>query len=180
MKDAAPAQPPAATPAPATVPPATASPPPAIAPPPIAAAPPAAAPPAAPAPDARDKSAARSQAEAPRSLEGARPPESKSGELSARSRQVPAHLFVAPDASGRLTVGDRAAADRALADLGARLGVTQAFRRDEPDGATIEWILPREVYAEFVRGLAGIGRWAVEREPATLPARVRLQVRVGS
>ena len=87
---------------------------------------------------------------------------------------------IAPDASGRLSVADRAAADRALADLGARLGVTQAFRRDEPDGAIIEWILPREVYLEFVRGLAGIGRWTADREPAALPARVRLQVRVGS
>jgi hypothetical protein len=114
-----------------------------------------------------------------RPLERARPPES-SGDLSARARQVPARLFVAPDASGRLSVADRAAADRALADLGARLGVAQAFRRDEPDGATIEWILPREVYLEFVRGLAGIGRWTADREPAALPARVRLQVRVGS
>jgi len=103
-----------------------------------------------------------------------------SGDLSAGARQVPARLFVAPDASGRLSVADRAAADRALADLGARLGVTQAFRRDEPDGAIIEWILPREVYLEFVRGLAGIGRWTADREPAALPARVRLQVRVGS
>jgi hypothetical protein len=115
-----------------------------------------------------------------RPLEGARPPESKSGELSARTRQLPASLFVAPDVSGRLSVGNRAAADRALADLGERLGVAQAFRREEPDGALIEWIVPREVYAEFVRGLAGIGRWTAEREPATLPTRVRVQVRVGS
>ena len=92
---------------------------------------------------------------------------------------MPARLFVAPDTAGRLVVGDRIAADRALADLGGRLGVAQAFRREEPDGALIEWIVPREVYAEFVRGLAGIGRWTADREPSTLPARVRLQVRVG-
>jgi hypothetical protein len=100
--------------------------------------------------------------------------------LSARVRQIPTSVFAAPDVSGRLAVGDRAAADRALGDLGARLGVTQAFRRDEPDGATIEWLVPREIYPEFVRGLAGIGRWTADREPAALPARVRLQVRVGS
>ena len=182
MKDAAPGQTPAAAPAP----PVGASAPPAAAQPEIAAAPPAApgvpAPPtiAAPAPEAREKSGARSQSEVSRPLEGARPPESKSGELSARTRQLPASLFVAPDVSGRLSVGNRAAADRALADLGERLGVAQAFRREEPDGALIEWIVPREVYAEFVRGLAGIGRWTAEREPATLPTRVRVQVRVGS
>jgi hypothetical protein len=174
MKDTAPSQSPAAPPAP----------PAGVAPPSIAVAPPPAAPPtvaapAAPAPEAREKSGARPQSEVSRPLERARPPES-SGDLSARARQVPARLFVAPDASGRLSVADRAAADRALADLGARLGVAQAFRRDEPDGATIEWILPREVYLEFVRGLAGIGRWTADREPAALPARVRLQVRVGS
>ncbi|HEX4994831.1 MAG TPA: hypothetical protein VFX87_07680, partial [Methylomirabilota bacterium] len=115
----------------------------------------------------------------PRETEGPRA-DSKSGEPSARARQLPTRLFVAPDAAGRLTVSDRAAADRALADLGGRLGVAPAFRREEPDGATIEWILPRELYGEFVRGLAGIGRWTAEREPATLPPRVRLQVRVGS
>ena len=93
---------------------------------------------------------------------------------------MPARLFVAPDASGRLTVGDRAAAERALAELGGRLGVAQAFRREEADGALIEWMVPREVYPEFVRGLAGIGRWTADREPATLPPRVRLQIRVGS
>ena len=171
MKDATPG------PAPAAAPPSS------IAPPPIAASPPAAAPPAAPAPEARDKSAARSRPEAPREIDGARPEAKsgeKSGELSAGTRQVPARAFAAPDASGRLTVGDRAAADRALADLGGRLGVAQAFRRDETDGALIEWIVPREVYPEFVRGLQGIGRWTADREPATLPARVRLQVRLGS
>jgi len=167
MKDAAPAPPPPAAP------------PPSITSPPIAAAPPTATPPAAPAPEARDKSAARIRPQAPGQIEGARP-EAKSGELSAGVRQIPGRLFAAPDASGRLTVGDRGAADRALADLGGRLGVAQAFRREEPDGALIEWMVPREVYAEFVRGLAGIGRWTADREPATLPTRVRVQVRVGS
>jgi DNA polymerase III subunit gamma/tau len=172
MKDAAPAAPPAAAP------------PPSVSPPPIAAAPPsegaaAVAPPAAPAPEARDKRAARSRPQAAPEVEGARP-EAKSGELSARVPQMPARLFVAPDASGRLTVGDRAAAERALAELGGRLGVAQAFRREEADGALIEWMVPREVYPEFVRGLAGIGRWTADREPATLPPRVRLQIRVGS
>jgi len=172
MKDAAPTPPPPAAP-----PPSITSPPIAAAPP--AAAPPTATPPAAPAPEAREKSAARPRSQAPGQIEGARP-ETKSGELSASVRQTPARLFAAPDMSGRLTVGDRAAADRALADLGGRLGVAQAFRREEPDGALIEWMVPREVYAEFVRGLAGIGRWTADREPATLPTRVRVQVRVGS
>ena len=177
MKDAAPAPPPAAAPPPSVSPPPIAAAPPGAAPPSEGAA--AVAPPAAPAPEARDKRAARSRPQAPRDVEGARP-EAKSGELSARAPQMPARLFVAPDASGRLTVGDRAAADRALAELGGRLGVAQAFRREEADGALIEWMVPREVYPEFVRGLAGIGRWTADREPATLPPRVRLQIRVGS
>ena len=88
-----------------------------------------------------------------------------------RSREICRHglsrcrpvSLVAPDTAGRLVVGDRIAADRALADLGGRLGVARAFRREEPDGALIEWIVPREVYAEFVRGLAGIGRWTADR-----------------
>ena len=178
MKDAAPAPPPAATPPPSVSPPPIAAAPPGAAPPSEGAA--AVAPPAAPAPEARDKrAAARSRPQAPREVDGARP-EAKSGELSARASQMPARLFVAPDASGRLTVGDRAAAERALAELGGRLGVAQAFRREEADGALIEWMVPREVYPEFVRGLAGIGRWTADREPATLPPRVRLQIRVGS
>jgi hypothetical protein len=179
MKDAAPGPAPVAAPAPSAAPPGVAPAPPTIAPPPSAAAPSAVAPPAAPAPAAREKSVAAPRPQSPRETEGVRA-ESKPGELSTRARQVPAHLFVAPDAAGRLTVGDRAAADRALGDLGARLGVAQAFRREEPDGTIIEWIVPREVYADFVRGLAGVGRWTADREPATLPARVRLQVRVGS
>ena len=178
MKDAAPAPPPAATPPPSVSPPPIAAAPPGAAPPSEGAA--AVAPPAAPAPEARDKrAAARSRPQAPREVDGSRP-EAKSGELSARASQMPARLFVAPDASGRLTVGDRAAAERALAELGGRLGVAQAFRREEADGALIEWMVPREVYPEFVRGLAGIGRWTADREPATLPPRVRLQIRVGS
>ncbi|HET6366651.1 MAG TPA: zf-HC2 domain-containing protein [Pseudomonadales bacterium] len=177
MKDAAPAPPPAAAPPPSVSPPPIAAAPPAAAPPSEGAA--AVAPPAAPAPEARDKRAARSRPQAPREVEGVRP-EAKPGELSARAPQMPARLFVAPDASGRLTVGDRAAAERALAELGGRLGVAQAFRREEADGALIEWMVPREVYPEFVRGLAGIGRWTADREPATLPPRVRLQIRVGS
>ena len=177
MKDAAPAPPPAAAPPPSVSPPPIAAAPPAAAPPSEGAA--AVAPPAAPAPEARDKRAARSRPQAPREVEGVRP-EAKPGELSARAPQMPARLFVAPDASGRLTVGDRAAAERALAELGGRLGVAQAFRREEADGALIEWMVPREVYPEFVRGLAGLGRWTADREPATLPPRVRLQIRVGS
>lgn len=177
MKDAAPAPSPVVAPPPSVSPPPIAAAPPAAAPPSEGAA--AVAPPAAPAPEARDKRAARSRPQAPREVEGVRP-EAKSGELSARAPQMPARLFVAPDASGRLTVGDRAAAERALAELGGRLGVAQAFRREEADGALIEWMVPREVYPEFVRGLAGIGRWTADREPATLPPRVRLQIRVGS
>lgn len=90
--------------------------------------------------------------------------------------------LVASDAAGRLVVADRAAAETALANLRSRLGVTEAFRRDAGAGTvSIELVVPRGAYAEFSRGLGEIGRWTVDREPASAepaPAGspVRLQI----
>jgi hypothetical protein len=88
-----------------------------------------------------------------------------------------ARAFTPPDASGRLSVGDREAAERALIELRGRLGVTEAFRRDAGDGdVVIEMIVPRGALADFTRGLDGIGRWTWDRDPSTLPPRIRLQI----
>lgn len=103
--------------------------------------------------------------------------------LGAAAPGAPAReQFVAPDASGRLVVTDRAAAESALTALRERYAVAEAFRRDAGAGAvSLELIVPRGAYTEFSRGLGEIGRWTVDREPASAePARagshVRLQI----
>lgn len=84
---------------------------------------------------------------------------------------------VPPDASGRLSVSDPEAAERALVDLRGRLGVTEAFRRDAGEGQVIvEMIVPRAALADFTRGLEGIGRWTWDRDPSALPPQIRLQI----
>ncbi len=95
----------------------------------------------------------------------------------APSAPTQARMLVAPDVSGRLAVDDREAAERALAELRARLGVAEAFRRDAGDGGVIiEMIVPRPAYADFTRGLAAIGRWTADRDPAAPPEQIRLQI----
>jgi hypothetical protein len=96
---------------------------------------------------------------------------------AAPSAPVQARVLVAPDASGRLAVDDREAAERALTELRARLGVAEAFRRDAGDGGVIiEMVVPRQVYADFARGLIAIGRWTPDRDPAAPPEQIRLQI----
>ena len=88
-----------------------------------------------------------------------------------------ARAFAPPDASGRLSVGDRESAERALVELRGRLGVTEAFRRDAgDDNVLIEMIVPRGALADFTRGLDAIGRWTWDHDPSTLPPQIRLQI----
>jgi len=75
-------------------------------------------------------------------------------------------------------VSDRELALRSLAELVARLGAAQTRRFDTSDGPIIEIAVPREVYAELNRGLAQLGRWQPGKEPSTLPATVRVVVRI--
>jgi anti-sigma factor RsiW len=96
---------------------------------------------------------------------------------AAPSAPLQSRMLVAPDASGRLAVDDREAAERALAELRARLGVAESFRRDAGEGGVlIELVVPRQGYADFARGLAAIGRWTADREPAGPPEQIRLQI----
>jgi len=83
-----------------------------------------------------------------------------------------------PDVSGGLTVSDRAAALRGLAQLLARLGAVEDRRVDGHEGPIIELTIPREAYAEFARELARLGRWQPTREPAALPAQIRVVLRI--
>jgi hypothetical protein len=81
--------------------------------------------------------------------------------------------------SGRLTVADREAALRELGALAARVGAVQPSRlpadRLQAAGA-VELVVPREAYPALVEGLARIGEWRPDREPAELPAEVRVTV----
>jgi Putative zinc-finger len=86
--------------------------------------------------------------------------------------------FVPPDVSGRLTVSDRDAVLRGVAELVARLGAVETRRVDTPDLQVLELTVPREAYAEFVRELARLGRWQPSREPSALPAQVRVVLQI--
>ena len=45
-------------------------------------------------------------------------------------------------------------------------------------GVTVELVVPREAEPELRAGLAKIGRWVPEREPAALPTEVRVEVAI--
>ena len=83
-----------------------------------------------------------------------------------------------PDVFGQLAVSDRDAALGKVSELLARLGATETRRTDRADGLTLELMIPRDAYAELSRELARLGRWQPTREPAALPAQVRVLLRI--
>lgn len=80
------------------------------------------------------------------------------------------------DVGGRLAVRDREAAERALTDLVTRLGGTRLAPAPDTPAGVVQLVVPRAAYPEMAEGLARIGRWLPEREPAELPAQVRVGV----
>ncbi|PYN35547.1 MAG: hypothetical protein DME01_11460 [Candidatus Rokuibacteriota bacterium] len=88
------------------------------------------------------------------------------------------YAFTPADVSGRLTVSDRDAALRGVAELATRLGAVANRRVDTPDLQILELTVPRDAYDEFVRELARLGRWQPGREPSALPARVRVVLQI--
>ncbi|MBI2528037.1 MAG: zf-HC2 domain-containing protein [Candidatus Rokubacteria bacterium] len=123
------------------------------------------------------------RAEQPATSGAAAEPEAAPKEQKDASRQspaatVPAAIQGAPEIMGRLAVADRAEAMRALTELAARVGASEASRPAEGDESFIELWLPREAYPALVEGLGRIGRWTVEREPTPLPARLRIGIRL--
>jgi Putative zinc-finger len=126
---------------------------------------------------AREKKAATGRSDSPPATQEAQP-EAKRQRLGRVAPSAPsaARQLVAPDASGRLAVGDREAAERALTDLRARLGATEAFRREAAGGVLIEMVVPRAAFADFARGLGRIGQWTWDRDPTSLPEHIRLQI----
>jgi hypothetical protein len=112
----------------------------------------------------------------------AQPTEQRADALKAqRPASAPpfaASSFVLPDMSGQLAVSDRELALRSLKELVARLGAVETRRFDTSDGPIIELTVPREAYAELNSGLARLGRWQPSKEPSTLPATIRIVVRI--
>ena len=130
-----------------------------------------------------DDAGARGQANAPESTppKVAQPPELRADAQASAKRQAAAPAgasFVPPDVSGRLAVSERDAALRGLDEVLARLGAVVDRRYAGSEGPILEISVTREAYAELVRELARLGRWQPTREPAELPAQIRVVLRI--
>jgi anti-sigma factor RsiW len=108
------------------------------------------------------------------------------GEAKPKSPAPPAATSAVPqmaaltaaDVTARLVAPDRAAAERALADLVARLGGAVLARRAENEATVVELQVPRAAYAALLEGFARIGRFTLEREAGELPDHVRISLRL--
>jgi hypothetical protein len=122
-----------------------------------------------PAPEVRDRMAREKAHEhaAPVPMPASRPP-------------APSAMRIMPSAHviGRLTVKDRQAANRELAELLSRVGGAETARRAEAAGDTVDLVIPRAAYPAFAEGLARIGSWRRETEPPELPDRVPITLRI--
>jgi hypothetical protein len=81
----------------------------------------------------------------------------------------------------RLNVKNRPAAEQGLADLLARLGGSEAGRRQELEATVVEVLVPEARYADFVRGLTTLGAYTPEGQPVALPTdppQLRLSIRI--
>jgi hypothetical protein len=129
---------------------------------------------AAPAPAGEGERAERAASSAP----AASPPPAarpKAALETAKSATATTGRVAAPaDVEGRLAVADRTAVRRALVELAARLGGTAVPAPADARGDVVDLVVPAAGYPELVAGLARLGRWAPAREPAELPAQVRV------
>ncbi|HUG37321.1 MAG TPA: zf-HC2 domain-containing protein [Candidatus Limnocylindrales bacterium] len=83
-----------------------------------------------------------------------------------------------PDVLARLAADDRDLAERTLAGILARFGGAELSRRVEAGATVIDVTVPREGYTEIARELDRLGRFTIDRVPATLPAEVVLTLRL--
>ncbi len=132
------------------------------------------------APGVRREADAMAAKAAPAERETAGPARSEPKALKAlapaEAPRAKERAFVEARVSGALAVADRAAAAGKLRALVTDLGGD--YREPLGDGAAVEIILPGAAWADFVRGLAGIGRWAPDREPSGPSDRVRVTLRI--
>jgi hypothetical protein len=127
----------------------------------------------APGPAAERKAESSTRAAAPArepAKEGAKPDEATSRLSTLRATRA--------DVSGRLVVKDREAAARALTDVVAKAGGAEVARSAAAEAMVIELTIPRTGWAEFTRELAALGTWTPDREPAELPAEVRVALQI--
>jgi len=96
---------------------------------------------------------------------------------AAAPRAAPRGLPAA-DVVGRLSVRDRDDAERALTEALARAGGAVVSRREEGGALVVEATVPKAAYPEFSEGLARIGAWRPEGQPAELPPSVRITLRL--
>ena len=82
------------------------------------------------------------------------------------------------DVVARASMKDRAAAERDLTDLVARVGGTEVTRRLDGEAIIVEALIPLAGYPDFVQGLASLGPWQIDARRADLPARVRVFLRL--
>ena len=115
----------------------------------------------------RERAQERAERAAPAPKPASRPPAASAMRIVASTHVV-----------GRLTVKDRHAADRELAELLSRVGGAETARRAEAAGDTVSVLVPRAAYPAFSQGLARIGSWLPETEPAELPDRVPITLRI--
>ena len=116
---------------------------------------------------AREQELQRAERSAPARIPAARQPG-----LSAMRLAPSVHVV------GRLTVKDPSAANRELAELVSRVGGAETARRTGAGGDTVDLVIPRAAYPAFAEGLARIGSWQMETEPAELPDRVPITLRI--
>jgi hypothetical protein len=125
------------------------------------------------------------EATPPKAAQAAPAPQAESradAQAAAKRQAAPlgAASFVPPDVSGRLAVTDRDAALRGLDEVVTRLGGVVDRRLVGSEGPIVEISVTREAYPALVRELARLGRWQTTREPAELPAQIRVVLRITS
>jgi hypothetical protein len=81
---------------------------------------------------------------------------------------------VASDVEARLATSDRAAAERDVRALVARLGGVVTA----PDAETLQVVVPRAAWDELARELGRLGTLRVERRPVEMPSAVRVTLRL--
>ncbi len=102
-------------------------------------------------------------------------------EALATPRAVPPAAFQAlgvVSVTGRLVVSNRQAADREVAAILARVSGVESGRRTEGGALVLQVMVPGTAYPEFSNSLAGIGSWQPDSQPADLPPRLLLTIRI--
>jgi hypothetical protein len=79
---------------------------------------------------------------------------------------------------GQLTTTDRTAAEPHFSALLARVSGAELGRRHRPAFTTVEVIVPRSRYDDFVQGLARIGSWRLDAARFPLPDAVHMSIRL--